>query len=124
MEKRRKNMRIPLQIFLNEYVADKAFRCMSLNLSTQGIYLNRLNLRSIATKPIIGLEFKLPETSDVIWAKGEIRYNHSDPFFHGTGIEFTGIAKAHYRLLQDYIAYQRANELQRILATIRRNRRH
>jgi hypothetical protein len=111
-------------MFLNEYVRDKAHRCMAVNLSPTGIYLNRLARPIWRDNPVVGLEFELPETSDVVWARGEIRYDKLDPYFHGTGIEFTGMARAHKRLIRDYVYDKRAQRLRKLLATVRRNRLH
>jgi c-di-GMP-binding flagellar brake protein YcgR len=124
---RRNNYRISLQMFLNEYIADEPYRCMSLNLSPWGLYLNRLNQpeQDEHKKPsVIGLEFELPGTSETIWAKGEVRYDVRDDYFHGTGVEITGIAQAHQRLISEYVLEQRANKLRKVLANIRRNRLH
>ena len=121
---RRLGTRIPLQIFLNEYVADRAFRSMSVNLSPTGILINRLTTPMVHQSPILGLEFQLPGTSDTIWAKGEMRYNAFGEHFSGMGIAFTGIAQGHQRLIQEYCAVQRAKQLRKILAKIKRNRLH
>lgn len=121
---RRNDYRIPLQLFLNEYVGDKAHRCMAVNLSPSGVHLNRLLQPFARETPIVGLEFELPDTSEVIWARGEIRYDTMDQYFHGTGVEFTGMARAHHRLIRDYVYEQRERTLRRLLARIRRNRLH
>lgn len=115
---RRNANRISLQMFLNEYVQDNPNRCMSFNLSPWGVYLSRLNASEIEKRKtsVIGLEFELPGTSEVIWAKGEVRYEVWDEFFHGTGVEITGIAQAHQRLLADYVMEQKTTQLREMLA--------
>lgn len=120
---RRQEYRVPMQIFLNQYIADNPYRCMSLNLSSKGFFLNRLITPPLAKRPrIVGLEFELPGTSELVWARGEIRYDQKDTFFHGTGVEITGIPQKHARLLHDYVLEQRHQKLKAILSTIRRNR--
>jgi len=121
---RRSSYRIPMQMFLNEYVSDKAHRCMAINLSPSGLYLNRLLTPFARDNPVVGLEFELPQTSEMIWARGEIRYDAMDRYFHGTGVEFTGMARAHERLIREYVLDQRERDLRRLLARIRRNRLH
>lgn len=121
---RRLGNRIPLQMFLNEYVADRAYRSLSMNLSPSGILINRLVTPMTHRSPVIGLEFQLPGTSDTVWAKGEMRFNSLGQHFSGTGVEFTGIAQGHLRLIKEYCAAQRAKQLRKILATIKRNRMH
>jgi len=122
MLNRRIGNRIPLQMFLNEYIRDQEARCMSTNLSPEGIYLNRLIQPIKRPKPVVGLEFELPGTSEIIWARGEIRFDYKDNYFHGTGIQFTGMATYHERLIKDYVYELKAKRLRQILATIRRNR--
>jgi len=121
---RRSAIRIPTQLFLNEFIRDKAHRCMAVNLSPSGIYLNRLLQPFHRQTPVVGLEFELPGTSEVIWARGEARYDAINRYFHGTGIEFTGMARAHQRLIRDYVLEQREQSLRKLLARIRRNRLH
>lgn len=121
---RRASSRIAMQMFLNEYVKDKAHRCMAVNLSPSGIFLNRLLTPFQRENQVVGLEFELPGTSEVIWARGAIRYDALDKYFHGTGVEFTGMARAHERLIRDYVLEKRERSLRRLLAQIRRNRLH
>ena len=121
---RRNSYRIPVQMFLNEYVADTPYRCMSANVSPTGLYLNRLLQPVGRSSPIVGLEFELPGTNEMIWARGEVRYDTFDPYFHGTGVQITGIALAHQRLLRDYVLENRAQQLRKLLTLIRRNRMH
>jgi hypothetical protein len=121
---RRTEPRIALQMFLNQYVQDNPYRCLATNVSPNGLYVNSLpNLVTPKRKTrVLGLEFELPGTSEVIWARGEVRFDANDPYFKCTGIEITGIANSHQRLLRDYVIENRVRELRRLLATIRRNR--
>lgn len=119
---RRNNSRIPLQIFLNQYVQDDPQRCMSYNLSPRGIYLGGLVRAVERPTPIMGLEFELPGTSEVIWARGEVRFDYRDAYLQGTGVEFTGMANSHERLVRDYVHEQKARRLRSLLETIQQNR--
>ncbi len=119
---RRNNSRIPLQIFLNQYVKDDPHRCMSYNLSPKGIYLGGLVRAVERPTPIMGLEFELPGTSEVIWARGEVRFDYRDAYLQGTGVEFTGMACSHERLVRDYVYEQKARRLRALLKTIQHNR--
>ncbi len=121
---RRQDQRIALQLFLNEYVGDRAHRCMATNLSSSGLYVNRLLRPEPQPSRVVGLEFSLPGISEVIWARGEYRFDQVDPYFRSTGIEITGIARVHQRLIHEYVSEERAKQLRRLLAMIRRNRMH
>jgi hypothetical protein len=111
-------------MFLNEYVKDRAFRCLAVNVSSNGLCLSSLSLPAFSPTRVVGLEFELPGTSETVWARGEVRHDASDPYFRGTGVEITGIAKVHQRLIRDYVMEQRARQLRKLLAVIRRNRMH
>lgn len=121
---RRGDFRVNLQMFLNEHVADKAFRCMSTNISSRGLFINRLLQPQPRERPVVGLEFELPGTGEVIWARGEIRRDRRDRYFHGTGVEFTGMARLHQQMIRDYVYELRERRLRDLLARIRRNRSH
>lgn len=123
-DNRRSDFRIYLQMFMNEHLADRSHRCMSVNLSPNGLFLSRLILPFQRSSPIVGLEFELPGTSELVWASGEVRYDTFDQYFHGTGIQFKGMAQKHHRLIQDYVREQRQRQLSGLLAKIRRNRRY
>ncbi|MCK5800071.1 MAG: PilZ domain-containing protein [Deltaproteobacteria bacterium] len=132
LQEKRRNARMPLQIFLNEYVDDQPQRCMSINLSPNGLFLNRLALpqntasaapRYPSPNKLIGLEFELPETSEVIWAAGQIRFDAQDRYFHGTGVLFAKMADLHRRLVRDYVLDHRERRLRTLLARVRRRRR-
>ncbi len=121
---RRSGFRIPLQLFMNEYVRDNPTRCMAVNLSPTGIYLKGLIQPEPRETKVVGLEFELPGTSELIWARGQVRFDQSDTYFQGSGVEFTGIPQRHSRLVRDYVMGERARQLRKLLALIRRNRMH
>lgn len=128
--RRHDDYRVPLQMFLNEYVNDDPYHCMSFNLSPNGIYLNHLRqpverlLQPVPETQVVGLEFELPGTSEVVWACGEVRFDAMDDYFHGTGVQFRGMARKHKNLVRDYVTESRTKRLRKLLASIRRNRMH
>jgi c-di-GMP-binding flagellar brake protein YcgR len=129
---RREVDRIPLKMFLNEYVQDRPHRAVSANISPTGLYVNRVfaagkkHLQFGREDRYVQLEFALPGTTDTIWARGEIRYDElaAGPMVHGTGIQIKDIARGHARLLKDYVIDKKRQKLQQILELIRRNRYH
>ena len=132
LDERRIDTRMPLQIFLNEYLDDTPQRCMTLNLGIGGLYLNRLAMaehRRGSCSPTldsrIGLEFELPNTSETIWATGQICYDATDQYFHGTGVRFDRMAAMHRRLVRDYVLDYQEQLLHKLLARAkRRQHRH
>jgi hypothetical protein len=124
MSERRFGYRVPLEIFLNEYVDDRLHRCVSTNFSETGLYVHKLVTPPQRLSGAVQLEFELPGTQEIIWARGEVAYESYDDYFHGTGVRLTGIATLHARLLRDYVREKRKRQLGELLEHIRRNRYH
>jgi hypothetical protein len=126
---RRDLERVPLEIFLDEYVDDRPHRALTTNLSATGLYMNRVTTKAPRQfgrqSRHVQLEFTLPGTSDSIWARGEIRYDElSLDFVHGTGVELVDVARGHQRLLEDYLYDYKRKRLEQILELVRANRYH
>lgn len=121
---RRLGYRIPLEIFLNEYIQDRPHRAMTVNVSETGMYVNKVISPIVRTNKVVGLEFELPGTGETIWARGEICYDTLDEYFHGQGVRFTGMARMHARLLRDFCIEKRRAQLGELLDRIRRSRYH
>jgi hypothetical protein len=111
-------------MFLNEHVADRAHRCLSVNVSETGLYVHRLLQPLRRNGNVVGLELELPGLSETIWARGEVCYDTFDDYFHGSGIRITGIPKLHASLLRDYLQDKRRERLEQLVDRIRANRRH
>jgi hypothetical protein len=90
-------------------------------VSPTGLYLNTVKLPPGARPQsrVVALEFELPGTGELIWARGEVCYEHSDPYFHGSGVRFTAMPRVHARLLHDYCVETRRAELASLLQRIR-----
>ena len=119
---RRQIHRVPVELFLNEYVQERPGRALATNLSNTGMYVNRVLQPHARRAGLVQLEFELPGTREVIWAAGEARYEVLDDMFHGTGVRFVAMARAHERLVRDFVATQRARRLRATLDRIRKNR--
>ncbi len=113
-----------MEIFLNEYVHDRAHRAMTVNLSETGVYVNRVLTPMLRSSKVISLEIDVPELGERIWTRGEICHDTFDEYFHGQGIRFTGMAKMHSRLLRDYCVEKRQNHLHALLQRVRRSSYH
>jgi hypothetical protein len=120
---RRLGNRIPMELLMNEYMNDKPYRALSVNISESGLYVNKVVGSLSRRSRVVGLEFELPGTSEVIWARGEVCYDTIDDCFHGQGIRFTGMPKVHQRLIRDYCIEKRRAQLAGLLDRIRRTAR-
>ena len=117
---RRRGNRVPLEIFLNEYVHDRAHRALTVNISETGLYVNRVLTPLVRPDKGVALEFALPETGETIWARGEVCHDTVDPHLHGQGIRFTGMARMHTRLLRQWCTERRRARMAYLLDRIRR----
>lgn len=124
---KRSTPRVPLQLCLTEHVHDHTQQSLILNLCARGVYVSRLDAPSVLSaddprSKVLGLEFRLPELDETIWAAGEVCHRQRDAFFQNTGVRFIGIAGVHRRLIDEYVADYQIRLLRQLLARVRRNR--
>jgi len=102
---RRYEPRVPLEMYLNTYVADRPHRAVTVNVSESGLYLNTVTRTPLPPFTPVGVELALP--GDTIWAAGMLCYDEEDRYFYGTGIRFVAMARRHARLLHDFLVARR-----------------
>jgi hypothetical protein len=68
---------------------------------------------------IVQLEIPLPEAGETLWAKGEVVYDRFDSLFHGTAIRFASMARAHQRMLREWLWETRTTDRTLPLAPFR-----
>lgn len=118
---RRNETRVAVDMFLNQYIRDEPHRSHAVNVSETGLYVQRLVEPVSHHSRVVALEFELPGTGEVIWAKAESRFEAIDEDFHRTGIHFLSMARKHERLLRDFV-YDRDNrDRNALLYRFRRN---
>jgi c-di-GMP-binding flagellar brake protein YcgR len=115
---RREDPRVRLEMFLNEYVKERPFRALAVNVSLTGLYVQKLAEPVVRYSRTVGLEFELPGTNEVIWARAESRFDSIEDDFHLTGLRFVAMATKHERLVRDYVR-EREWLLERMLLRIR-----
>jgi hypothetical protein len=102
MEKR-KNTRVPLDIYLNKYVSGVPYLVRAANISRQGVNLAHI-LEPHGSKQRVGLQFQLPGTEEVIYAEGEVvREWQESKKKEGSSVRFTLLTERHRRLIDAYI---------------------
>lgn len=107
---RRCELRVRLEMFLNQYVKEQPYRSLAINLSHTGLYLQKLTEPLVRPARVVGLEFELPGTAEVIWASAESRFDSIGSDFHLTGLRFLAMARKHERLLHDYVFEKKRRE--------------
>lgn len=119
---RRMDHRVPVDMFLTEYVGERPRRAYASDVSEFGLHLARAIAPVERRTPMVQVEFRLPGTSDTIWAAGEVRYDALDPYFHSSGLWLVSLAHTHRRLMHDYVMEMRAHRLRTMLDRIRERR--
>lgn len=101
----RKQTRVPLDIYLNKYVAGVPYMARSSDISQEGVGLSRLIEPSMAGRRI-GLQFQLPGSEEVIYAEGEVvrEWATGTEKTEGSGVRFTLVTERHRRLIEQFVA--------------------
>ena len=103
MRNRRRSERLSVGFYVDQIVQDDPYRCFTTDLSAIGLYMERLVEPLQRCSNVVQLEIPLPQTSDSIWAKGEVVYDRFDSLFHGTAVRFTGMARSQQRMLREWL---------------------
>ena len=104
MSDKRKNGRVPLDIYLNKYVAGVPYMARTSNISKEGVSLAHLIEPDLAGRRV-GLQFQLPGSEEVIYAEGEVVRDWVDSEHEeGSGVRFTLVTERHRRLIDQYVA--------------------
>jgi len=116
---RRTALRVPVSMFMTQYVMDQPFRSLVTSLSATGLYTRRLIMPFDRGSRIVTVEIPLPGTTDSVVARGEVAYDAFDPNFHETGIHFADMARKHRSMVRDYCESKRIQILRGMMAAIR-----
>lgn len=104
MSDKRKVNRVPLDIYLNKYVAGVPYMTRSADISKDGVGLAHLIEPNLNGRRV-GLQFQLPGSEEVIYAEGEVvREWVSSEREEGSGVKFTLVTERHRRLIDQYIS--------------------
>jgi hypothetical protein len=133
MSHMRDHDRVQFEMFLNQYVDERLERGVTSNVSPTGMYLHRVLKRFTGrSSRFVQLEFQLPGTSEVIWARGEVRrdelelppWRRDSEMVHGSGLRLLEMPRAHRRMWKDFVHEKKRQRVNEILELIRRNRYH
>jgi hypothetical protein len=102
MSDKRKMGRVPLDIYLNKYVAGVPYLARASDISSDGVNLARL-LEPQTLGKRVGLQFQLPGSEEVIYAEGEVVREWVGASADGAGVRFTLLTQRHRKMIDQYI---------------------
>jgi c-di-GMP-binding flagellar brake protein YcgR len=119
MQDRRFGYRIPVDLMFTSYVRDRPIRALAADLSDTGLGL--ATVAGLAPPPggVVGVELELPGLADSIWARGEVCHAEPGALASAVGLRFVAMARAHARMLRDFVVESRRSHLGGLLARIR-----
>jgi hypothetical protein len=102
MSEKRKHDRVPLDIYLNKYVAGVPYMARTSDISKEGVALANLIEPDLAGKRV-GLQFQLPGSEEVIYAEGEIVREWAELTEERSGVRFTLLTERHKRMIEQFV---------------------
>jgi hypothetical protein len=105
-ENSRKNERAALDLYINKIIGDEPHLARVRDISTGGLFLYKLIEPEIADGEF-GLEIKLPDSDEVIWAVGEVVRQEQYDDAEGVALRFTRLAESDRRLIEGYVSGRR-----------------
>ena len=113
---RRQQLRLPVEICVQQYLSDGVYLGLTRDLSETGLYLTAPRLRDDMTLlgAPIHLEFALPGTGDRIFARGQV-CESLDGDLKGLGIRLQDMADRHKQSLHRYVESVRRARLHNML---------
>ncbi len=100
---RRRDIRVPVNIWVEEYQGDDVYFQQAGNLSVGGVFFERTIPHPIGTK--VGLRFSIPGSDGVIETTGEVVSVPADEEF-GAGIRFLDLDPVEEQIIKEYIEKQ------------------
>ncbi len=95
--------RRPLDVYLNKFMDEEPYMVRSSDISSTGIYLHKLIEPEVPDGTMVSLEFRLPNSQEVIWARGTVMREGQFWGAQGVGIWFTILPRKYRELIEDYI---------------------
>jgi len=104
MSNKRKNGRVPLDIYVNKYMGGVPYMARVADIGAEGVSLARL-IEPEQRSQRVGLQFQLPGSEEVIYAEGEVvrEWVEAAPRHERSGVRFTLLTERHRRMIDDYV---------------------
>ncbi len=105
-EQVRRHDRADLDLYINKIIGDEPHLCRVRDISVSGVFLYKLLEPNLEAGPI-GLELKLPNRDEVIWAVGEVVREEAHQASDGVAIRFVRIAETDRESIREYVEARR-----------------
>ena len=105
MSDKRRNTRVPLDIYMNKYMEGVPYMAHAADISQEGVSLGRL-IEPEQDARRVGLQFQLPGSDEVIYAEGEVvrEWVEAGPREHErSGVRFTLLTERHRQMINAYV---------------------
>lgn len=99
----RKHERASLDLYINKIVGDEPHLVRVRDISAGGLYLYKLLEPLTDAEGHVGLEMKLPNSEEIIWAVGQVVREDLAANSDGMAIRFVRIAESDKKLIEDYV---------------------
>jgi len=103
----RTHERMPIDLYVNKIIGDEPHMARVRDISETGVFLYKLIEPETATTGQVGLEIKLPDSDNVIWAVGEVVredvIRKSKKPCEGVALRFTRIAAHDRKSIADFV---------------------
>ena len=122
---RRQQVRLPVEICVQQFLAGDAFLGLTRDLSERGLYIAAPKLQdTVWFGAPLQLEFALPGTGETIWARGLVCHEYKDGPIdeRGLGVRLIDMAEKHARSLREYVESVRRARLHNLLLEMNRKK--
>jgi hypothetical protein len=122
---RRQQVRLPVEICVQQFLAGDAYLGLTRDLSERGLYIAAPKVSdTVWFGAPMQLEFALPGTGETIWARGQVCYEdkHGPIDERGLGVRLIDMAEKHARSLRNYVESVRRARLHNLLLEMNRKK--
>lgn len=124
---RREQIRLPVEICVQQYLTDGTYLGLTRDLSERGLYLTAPRMKDdldLYGAPL-QLEFALPGTGETIWARGLVCHEDSldNDEVRGLGVRLIDMADRHAHSLRSYVESIRRARLHNLLLQMNRRQK-
>ena len=96
----RKNIRIPMDLYINKLVNGVPHLALVENISREGIYIHRILEPNTPPGAHLAVEFMLPNSNELIWTEAELVHARGES---GQGLRFIDLAPRFQRTIAQFI---------------------